>query len=149
MMQTQECREQRPMSEATDCCEMSAINLLDDSVSTQKEVQERNVMQLYLLTVQVRALMDVACHQGHAEFLTERMRFHTQQLGEQFDSLVKKHKGSSYTRHFYAQQQQRFSSEIDKLIDALASLGRHYRDSADTDSAAHHDAYGGNTEPRD
>ncbi|WP_106418947.1 hypothetical protein [Salinicola tamaricis] len=148
MMQTQEAREQRPMSEATDCCEMSAINLLDDSVSTQKEVQERNVMQLYLLTVQVRALMDVACHQGHAEFLTERLRFHTQQLGEQFDSLVKKHKGSSYTRHFYSQQQQRFSSEIDKLIDALASLGRHYRDSADTDNAAHDHAQTGNA-PRD
>ncbi|WP_157958758.1 MULTISPECIES: hypothetical protein [Salinicola] len=146
MMQTQEYREQRPMSEATDCCEMSAINLLDDSVSTQKEVQERNVMQLYLLTVQMRALMDVACHQGHAEFLTERMRFHTEQLGDQFEALVRKHKGSSYTRHFYAQQQERFSSEIDKLIDALASLGRHYRDNADADSAAHQD---GRAEPRD
>ncbi|WP_110669614.1 hypothetical protein [Salinicola halophilus] len=117
-----------PAADVTDCCEMSAINLLDDSVSTQKEVQERNVMQLYLLTVQIRALMDVACHQGQATFLTERLRFHTQALKSQFEDLVKRHRGASFTRHFYSQQQRRFEEEIDKLIDALDSLGEQYRE---------------------
>lgn len=112
------------------CCQMSSINLLDDSVSTQKEVQDRNVLQLYLLTVQVRALMDVACHQGHAAFLTERLRYHTEELESQFSKLVNKHKGASYTRHFYAQQQQRFDAEIDKLIGALESLGEQYQRTA-------------------
>ncbi|GHB14307.1 hypothetical protein [Salinicola rhizosphaerae] len=109
------------------CCEMTAINLLDDSVSTQKEVQERNVMQLYLLTVQVRALLDVACHQGQAEFLTERLRFHTESLQAQFGQLVDKHKAASFRSHFYRQQQQKFDAEIDKLIGALEALGRQYR----------------------
>ncbi|WP_157958444.1 hypothetical protein [Salinicola lusitanus] len=128
MFQTQqESAQNRPLTDDSGCCQMSSINLLDDSVSTQKEVQDRNVLQLYLLTVQVRALMDVACHQGHAEFLTERLRFHTEQLESQFSNLVNKHKGSSYTRHFYAQQQQRFNAEIEKLIGALESLGEQYR----------------------
>ncbi|NRB57231.1 MAG: hypothetical protein HRU39_14815 [Salinicola sp.] len=128
MFQTQqENARNRPLTDDSGCCQMSSINLLDDSVSTQKEVQDRNVLQLYLLTVQVRALMDVACHQGHAEFLTERLRFHTEQLESQFSNLVNKHKGASYTRHFYAQQQQRFDAEIEKLIGALESLGEQYR----------------------
>lgn len=130
MMHAQEGQERRPVPQAQDCCQMSAINLLDDSVSTQKEVQERNVMQLYLLTVQVRALMDVACHQGHAEFLTERLRFHTEQLEEQFSHLVEKHKGASYTRHFYMQQQQRFDAEVEKIIGALEALGQQYQGAA-------------------
>lgn len=128
MLQAYEHQDRQPGTEDGDCCQMSAINLLDDSVSTQKEVQERNVMQLYLLTVQVRALMDVACHQGHAGFLTERLRFHTEQLGDQFSRLVEKHKGASYTRHFYVQQQQRFEAEIDKIIGALEALGRQHGD---------------------
>ncbi|MGM8850549.1 hypothetical protein ACUN9V_10855 [Salinicola sp. V024] len=131
MLQTQEKAVQdRPLTDDTGCCQMSSINLLDDSVSTQKEVQERNVMQLYLLTVQVRALMDVACHQGQAAFLTERLRFHTDQLEAQFSHLVDKHKGASYTRHFYAQQQNRFDAEIEKIIGALESLGEQYADNA-------------------
>lgn len=131
-MLAQEHQNRQSVSEMQeqDCCEMSEINLLDDSVSTQKEVQERNVMQLYLLTVQIRALLDVACHQGHAEFLTERLRFHTRQLETQFSHLVEKHKGASYTRHFYLQQQQRFDTEIEKLIDALEALGQQYQDVA-------------------
>ncbi|OLO04256.1 MULTISPECIES: hypothetical protein [Salinicola] len=128
MWQTrEETAHNRPMTDDSGCCQMSSINLLDDSVSTQKEVQERNVLQLYLLTVQVRALMDVACHQGHAAFLTERLRYHTEQLESQFSNLVNKHKGASYTRHFYSQQQQRFDAEIEKLIGALESLGEQYK----------------------
>lgn len=131
MLQTQEKNIQnRPLTDDSGCCQMSSINLLDDSVSTQKEVQERNVLQLYMLTVQVRALMDVACHQGHAAFLTERLRFHTEQLEDQFSNLVNKHKGASYTRHFYAQQQQRFDAEIEKIIGALESLGEQYKSAA-------------------
>ncbi|MEC8917923.1 hypothetical protein R5R73_00075 [Salinicola sp. LHM] len=128
MLQTRDQSTQnRPLADDSGCCQMSSINLLDDSVSTQKEVQDRNVLQLYLLTVQVRALMDVACHQGHASFLTERLRYHTEQLESQFSNLVDKHKGASYTRHFYAQQQQRFDTEIEKIISALESLGEKYK----------------------
>ena len=128
MLQTQDKSAQdRPLIDDSGCCQMSSINLLDDSVSTQKEVQDRNVLQLYLLTVQVRALMDVACHQGHAEFLTERLRYHSEALESQFSNLVNKHKGASYTRHFYAQQQQRFDAEIEKIIGALESLGEQYK----------------------
>ncbi|WP_251975800.1 hypothetical protein [Salinicola avicenniae] len=119
-----------------DCCEMSAINLLDDSVSTQREVQERNVLQLYLLTVQVRALMDVACRQGHSSFLSERLRYHTEQLGDQFSTLAKKHKGATFTRHFYHQQQQKFDAEIEKLIQALDALGKQYDDNRNAEATA-------------
>ncbi|WP_110685627.1 hypothetical protein [Salinicola aestuarinus] len=126
--------ERESPAEVTDCCQMSAINLLDDSVSTQREVQERNVLQLYLLTVQVRALMDVACHQGQAAFLTDRLRFHTQALKSQFEDLVQRHRGASFTRHFYSQQQRRFEEEIDKLIQALDTLGEEYRAGASEES---------------
>lgn len=134
--ETRHGHDRESAAEATDCCQMSAINLLDDSVSTQKEVQERNVMQLYLLTVQIRALMDVVCHQGQAEFLTDRLRFHTEELRAQFEGLVSKHKGASFTRHFYNQQQRRFQEEIDKLIGALDTLGQQYRENRTTDESS-------------
>ena len=69
MLQTRDQSTQnRPLADDSGCCQMSSINLLDDSVSTQKEVQDRNVLQLYLLTVQVRALMDVAVIRGTLNF---------------------------------------------------------------------------------
>ncbi|OHV07572.1 hypothetical protein [Kushneria phosphatilytica] len=106
----------------TPCCQLDDIRLLDDNLSTRQEVQARNVRQLYLLNVEVRALMDVLCRQGEAGYLAERLKYHADQLERQFNHHARGHYGASSTRHFYAQQRKLFDEEMGKVITAVERL---------------------------
>ncbi|RKQ95716.1 hypothetical protein C7446_3230 [Kushneria sinocarnis] len=109
-------------SQASSCCQLDDIRLLDDNLSTRQEVQARNVRQLYLLNVEVRALMDVVCRQGEAGYLAERLQYHADQLERQFASHARGHYGASSTRHFYAQQRELFDEEMCKVITAVQQI---------------------------
>ncbi|MCM2972456.1 MULTISPECIES: hypothetical protein [Larsenimonas] len=110
------------MSEQTALCELGEIDLLDDNISTSHEVQKRNVRQLYLLSVEVRALMDVVCNNGQSSLLADRLEHHAEKLESRFLERAEKRRSLSLTYQFFKKECDGFDQQVRSLVSELRAL---------------------------
>ena len=110
------------MSDATTHCNLGQIDLLDDNISTSHQIQARNVHQLYLLSVEVRALMDVVCQNGQSSLLAERIEHHAHQLEAQFLDRAEKRRSLSWSCQFFMGQKELIDDDVTSIVGALHAL---------------------------
>lgn len=110
------------MSDATTHCNLGQIDLLDDNISTSHQIQARNVHQLYLLSVEVRALMDVVCQNGQSSLLADRIEHHARQLEAQFLDRAEKRRSLSLSYQFFMRQKELIDDDVTSIVGALRAL---------------------------